>query len=55
MLSENLMGETRKFSSDGAQWECTVVGFKNADTALVRIRLSDGIKTTEHEIGRAHV
>jgi hypothetical protein len=35
MLSENLIGQTRRFSSDEAHWECTVVALKNSHTALL--------------------
>ena len=48
MLSENLLGQTRRFSSDGAQWECTIVNFKNAETALVKIAISDGMAKKEY-------
>jgi hypothetical protein len=50
MLSENLIGQTRRFSSDEAHWECTVVALKNSHTALVKIKLSDELKTTEHVV-----
>jgi hypothetical protein len=50
MLSENLIGQTRRFSSDEAQWKCTVVALKNSHTALVKIELSDEIKTTEYVV-----
>lgn len=48
MLDEKLLGQSRRFSSDGARWECTVINFKNPDTALVRIRISDSMASKEY-------
>ena len=39
MISESLLGQTRRFKSDGAEWICTVISIENGDTARVRIQM----------------
>lgn len=41
MLNESLLGQTRIFRSDGAEWTVTVIRFENHDTARVRITMGN--------------